>query len=1068
MYTSTMRIPTKQLALALAIWSVPSGALAALSLGDVSFHDLDEIIDTHNLSNDLRAGIDLFLRDYPDLAAQNADWLETAELSAGGSRSKESGFDSWYLRLDLAYGDNEESFAFRTNPEELGSREYAQALRNLAWTVSRRQPARESPPLLIRRFDVTAFLSDIPYGGMLPATSIAALGDGRIVLGHSMYATILDPKLRILGTIGKELSATAKYSGYNLRASQAGTILSNMAGSADILQFNPPDAQARSVATGISSIETYAWLGDGTLVAKEMMTRRVVAVEKKKRIPLRLAEFNAQYESASFTPGPDGSLISLNPTKRFITWYDKEGTQLKRLIPCLTEEQFGTIRSVAWLKSGHYLITGTGYACKADENGDVVWFLPLDTSLGMMFYEAAWSEADKSVYAIFPGGKTVCQFMEAEAFAASRSVPQGSEANGTDWALLRDIDQALLDTPDDVKALERLADYYLSAGASDYALSLYETCAQYGGDNGTIAKTIARLKTDQLAATAKTLTERARRTIREIGPESAKADYSAAMSAYERALALKPGDKDLVRARAELSKTMKDAEAGINTPVPPLTLDDIVIPPIFPALLATYSTNPAGTITVRNATDHAVTNVRGTFYIPRFMDFPAPLPSIALLEDGETATIPIYAALNASILDIEEDLPVQTSVTLAWEVNGEAYDLERNPSTTIYRRTALTWDDSGKLASFITPNEETVSAFAMALLDPVSETGDGKPDGENGSSVANLSARMWRASAIVSGLAGLRIRYQEDPQSPLSAVMGTSVSVDTVRFPRTTLFYRTGDCDDTTVLLSSLLEAAGIPTAILTTPAHVFLAIDTGLSETKRWMLESAGSVLSYGGHLWMPLESTALDDGLEGAWSEASKLTVQWEKTGEFEFLPVADLRSKYPPTPLPRAGIPLERPDPATLTERFRTQDARLTSLLYDKLVESYSRSVSDKENETRRLNRLGILHGTFANPKAAFAAFDAALRLDPGYTPALVNLANLSYLAGDAATAREYLGRLDPKEASSKAVLSLAEKIRTANPASPLSGGTRITRQESAESGLSAGNRASDSSASADWAE
>jgi len=329
----------------------------------------------------------------------------------------------------------------------------------------------------------------------------------------------------------------------------------------------------------------------------------------------------------------------------------------------------------------------------------------------------------------------------------------------------------------------------------------------------------------------------------------------------------------------------------------------------------------------------------------------------------------------------------------------------------------------------VTPNEETVASFAMALLEvagkALQETAGTPPKSTIGS--AALSPRIQRTAAILSGLAAIKIRYLEDPQSPLSAVMGKPVAVDTVRFPRTTLFYRGGDCDDTTALLSSLLEAIGVPTAILTSPGHVFLAINSGLPVSKAWMLEPLGPLLPFRDELWIPLESTVLDKGFEGSWAEAGKLTTKWKNTAQFEFLPLADLRSKYPAIPLPSVGIPLERPASELLAALFKARDRELTAHLYDDVAARISVPLSTAAEETKRLNRLGILHGTYQNLDAAFTAFSAALRISPDFHPAMLNLANLYYLRGDNAQAQSWLSRADKLNPGSPAIATLGEKIR-----------------------------------------
>ena len=94
-----------------------------------------------------------------------------------------------------------------------------------------------------------------------------------------------------------------------------------------------------------------------------------------------------------------------------------------------------------------------------------------------------------------------------------------------------------------------------------------------------------------------------------------------------------------------------------------------------------------------------------------------------------------------------------------------------------------------------------------------------------------LSNRLFRGIRVCDALGSYGITYIEDPDSPISGVLGRAAVVDTVRFPRTTLLIRSGDCDDTSALLGSLLESVGVGTAIMTSPGHVFLAFDTGEAE---------------------------------------------------------------------------------------------------------------------------------------------------------------------------------------------------------------------------------------------
>jgi len=530
------------------------------------------------------------------------------------------------------------------------------------------------------------------------------------------------------------------------------------------------------------------------------------------------------------------------------------------------------------------------------------------------------------------------------------------------------------------------------------------------------------------------------------------------MSLYERALAAKPGDKAILDRRSALGRAMKDAESGINTAVPPLTLTPGPISPIFPALLASYRQSPIGSVTITNQTGKDARNVRVSLQILRYMDFPTEAPSVDAMSNGSDLAVPLYAAFNRELLSVEEDLPVQAIIRVEWTLDGAQYSAERSVNAMIYRRTALTWDDSGKIASFITPNEETVGEFAM---NAIAAAGDDATEGEV--TVEGLSRRMYRADALIAALSAYGIKYLEDPQSPLSGIIDKPLAVDTVRFPRATLLYRGGDCDDTTALVASLFESTGIPTAIMTSPGHIFLAIDTGISDKSAWTLDSFGTVIARDGTLWIPIESTVLDKGLMGSWREASRIVGLAGGESGLEFIPVATLRDKYPAVPLPPQAMRIEIPQALEISTRFRETERSLISLLYDSTANKSAAALPKAEDEARRLNRLGILHAMFKNGALAEASFKAALAVMPNFFPVLQNLANFYCASGNVKDAERYLSLAKAQKPNASAIVSLermVEQLRKSGTASPAGEGPLIV-DGNAKGGVAQKPRAADAS-------
>lgn len=95
--------------------------------------------------------------------------------------------------------------------------------------------------------------------------------------------------------------------------------------------------------------------------------------------------------------------------------------------------------------------------------------------------------------------------------------------------------------------------------------------------------------------------------------------------------------------------------------------------------------------------------------------------------------------------------------------------------------------------------------------------------------------------------------------------------MDTIHYPFQTLERLSGDCDDTTVLLASLLGNVGVNTRFVDAPGHIFLLVDTGLHPRNRAALGVDSSMTVVADEqLWLPLETTAVGrvSPKPGAWA--------------------------------------------------------------------------------------------------------------------------------------------------------------------------------------------------------
>jgi tetratricopeptide (TPR) repeat protein len=418
-----------------------------------------------------------------------------------------------------------------------------------------------------------------------------------------------------------------------------------------------------------------------------------------------------------------------------------------------------------------------------------------------------------------------------------------------------------------------------------------------------------------------------------------------------------------------------------------------------------YAANPAGSVSVRNTSVLKVDNVRASVMIPRFMDFPAEAPALASLAPGASASFPLTLPLNRSVLELQEDMTVQARIDVTCNTGGSAQTVSRIVPATIHRNTALTWDDTAKIASFVTPNEEVVNGFARRSLAPAGEE-----------KRFLLSPKLFQAMRVCDALAAHGITYVEDPASPISTSLGKPAVVDTVQLPRVTLFNRAGDCDDTTALLASLLEAIGVRTAILTTPGHIFIAFDTGEpAESARFLSNSKLQIIARAGSAWIPVETTSpLQKGFISAWAAGSQLVGTYRTNGPFEFIQLAEARASYPPLPLPPSTIAVAEPARSAVDSLFAASLSGFTASLYTARLadmEAKLKGLTGTQAAKLRVQQ-GILHAMFGRLAEAGLAFETARKEDPALVSPYVNLANVRLVekGADAALAviREGLAR------------------------------------------------------------
>jgi tetratricopeptide (TPR) repeat protein len=853
----------------------------------------------------------------------------------------------------------------------------------------------QPPPLYVDELPTAALGTTLLPGmsgspAMLTPMSAAVGPNGNLLVGFSLLCAELSPDFRVIGQPGRILydEGNFTYAG-GVAVTPGGTLFFKPSLGREIYRLPEGLPRPETWRVGIDLFGPFTALPDGSAVVIDLQNRQAWRIEAGRRRQIDLYSGANSYISA-VAVGPEGNIWVYDAAQRNIRIHSSRGEHIDTVMPLMDSSRAGSVLGMSVYKDGRFVLYLAGAAARLScftRMGSPVWHLdalpgPAAGSAAGMAEPlprnaaVALDSGSGCIYLADQTGRRIVKLLDT-AYAADHKI-----ANPREEALIALRRRA--EQPDSPEAEAGMALHYENAGAFEMARLHWQAVLDLDPRHPRAGARLAALEIALLKQNVHILHEKTLELLENLGPESARGEYSQTLRLYERILSLDASDQEAAARMRELRLTFRSKEAAGVESLRPLEITEIRLDNLFPSLMHTYRHSSSGAVTVHNRLEQELRDLKAGVYIKRLMDFPQftqPLPRLA---SGDSATFSLPVLFNTTVLELQEDLPVQASIEITYLAEEGPQTVRESKTLTVYRRTALVWDDSGKLSSFITPNEDIVTRFSHRVA------------GSDGvSSSFRFSKKLLRALRICDALGVYGIEYIEDPDSPITRVLGRENQVDTVRFPRTTLLIGSGDCDDSTALLASLLESSGIHTAIMTSPGHVFLAFNSEEPEENRWLFSGERLVtLPHRGELWIPVETTVLAEGFMTAWREASRLVTTYSANGQIEFLPLADRRETYPPLPLPESGFTVIEPSGAEVDALYALSLQDLESSLHRPAAAGLAeqeRSAAGLQ-KARLLNRQGILHAFFGRDEESEQAFRRCRKEFPGYLSADVNLANL----------------------------------------------------------------------------
>ncbi len=437
---------------------------------------------------------------------------------------------------------------------------------------------------------------------------------------------------------------------------------------------------------------------------------------------------------------------------------------------------------------------------------------------------------------------------------------------------------------------------------------------------------------------------------------------------------------------------------------------EVTVDGVFPVFYKYYENHPFGTVTVSNRGKSRWTDVKVTFSVKQFMDLETTLPVVASIDPGKAVKLDLVTLFNDSILSVTEATKITGELLVEYRENGKTAQLNRSVSLRVYDRNAMTWADDRRAAAFVTAKDPAILTFAKSLAGDVSASRN-----------PAISDKLQVAAAVHEALIIYGVNYVRDPTGIFSGAKGKD-EVDFLQFPRQTLEYRAGDCDDLSILYSAFFEAVGIESAFVTVPGHIFVAVSLDMTpEEAKGRFGRFDDLISREGKTWLPIEITMRKGGFLAAWTEGAREWRESSARGQAAFSPVRSAWELYEPVALPgSSNIP-----PLQNAKAIDAMKADVESFVSSEIAERVARLQADSrkaQSASKAINGLGILYAQYGLYDKAAAQFKSVLS-KVEYVPSLVNLGYIYKARGDSEAALAYFDRAFKKAPTSVPVL-LAE--------------------------------------------
>ena len=445
-----------------------------------------------------------------------------------------------------------------------------------------------------------------------------------------------------------------------------------------------------------------------------------------------------------------------------------------------------------------------------------------------------------------------------------------------------------------------------------------------------------------------------------------------------------------------------------------VSIEDFTSAPLFPVFYKYYDDHALGTLALRNSGTSAVSKLKASLWVKQFMDGPKTAEGASDIAAGQSARFQLFGIFTDKILEINESTKAQAQIDISYEQDGKQVQQTFMQTIRILDRNAMIWDDDRRAAAFVSSKDPSAMSFAKRVVNLVKKNGN-----------PSLNENLQIAMGMHEALSLYGIGYVKDPKSASIGTETTKADPDFLQFPRQTLEYKSGDCDDLTILYCSLFESVGVDTAFITIPGHIFMAFSPGLSAgDARRNFTRVNDLIILGDKVWVPIEITDRSDFLT-SWQTGAREYRENLARKQVNLYDVHEAWKLFEPAGLSGSGPGITFPDESRLASVFVALRDSYVEREISASVATLQAQMKKNGETSKNVNAMGILYAKYGLFDKATAQFEKVVKKEE-YAPALVNLGNIAYYKGERDSAMKLFDRAYAKAPKSPQVLLALARI------------------------------------------